>query len=313
VLRALSAAALALLIALPASADTPRVDFKPDPGRLTITVGGRPFATYVHADEKIPRPYFAHLHAPNGVQVTRNHPPVKGKDDADHDTFHPGLWLAFGELSGSDTWRNKARVVHEKFVEEPKGEAGAGTFAVANRHLAADGKTLLCREVCRYRVLVRPAGTLLVWDSTFTPGDGDLVFGDQEEMGLGVRVATALAVKHGGRIVNSDGRQNEKDVWGQPADWCDYGGVVDGQRVGVTLMPDPKNFRRSWFHARDYGVQVANPFGRRAFTQGERSEVVVKKGETFRLRFGVLVRGGTEEPDLAAAYKDFVDRLADRK
>jgi hypothetical protein len=126
-------------------------------------------------------------------------------------------------------------------------------------------------------------------------------------MGLGVRVATPLTVKRGGQILNSDGRKNERQVWGKQADWCDYGGVIDGEPAGVTLMPDPKNFRRCWFHARDYGVLVANPFGRNAFTRGEKSKVVVRKGETFRLRFGVLVHSG--ETDVAAAYKAWLAAL----
>ena len=61
-------------------------------------------------------------------------------------------------------------------------------------------------------------------------------------MGLGIRVATALTVKRGkGHITNSGGRIDEKQVWGRQADWCDYGGIVDGRRLGITLMPDPKN------------------------------------------------------------------------
>ena len=60
-------------------------------------------------------------------------------------------------------------------------------------------------------------------------------FGDQEEMGLGIRVATDHAVTNGGVITSSDGRKNEKQVWGRQADWCDY----SGKGVGVMLMPDP--------------------------------------------------------------------------
>jgi hypothetical protein len=73
-------------------------------------------------------------------------------------------------------------------------------------------------------------------------------------------------------------------------------------------MPDAANFRPSWFHARDYGLFVANPFGRQAFRKGEPSRVEVKPGETFRLRFAVLLHSG--EVDLAAAYVD-VDKLWD--
>jgi hypothetical protein len=81
-------------------------------------------------------------------------------------------------------------------------------------------------------------------------------------------------------------------TWGQPADWCDYSGSVDGSPLGITLLSDPRNFRPSWWHNRDYGVFVANPFGRAALKQGAPSLVTVKRGETFRLRFGAVLHGG---------------------
>lgn len=280
-------ATIALLLA------SPPVAFEQNDTSLRITIDGKPFATYMWQDRNILRPYFAHVHAPDGKPVTRNQPPVEGKDATDHANMHPGIWLAFGDLGGSDFWRNKGSVQHVEFVEKPKGTKNGASFAVKNRYVAG-GKTV-CEEVCRIAVTVQPGGTLIDWTSEFT-GPGDFTFGDQEEMGLGIRVATPLTVKNGGRIVNSTGAKNEKEVWGKPAEWCDYG--------GITLMPHPKNFRPSWFHARDYGVLVANPFGRNAFTKGEKSAVTVHKGETFRLRFGILVHSG--KADIAATYKEYV-------
>jgi Methane oxygenase PmoA len=93
-------------------------------------------------------------------------------------------------------------------------------------------------------------------------------------------------------------------VWGKAADWCAYAGTIDGRRAGVLLMPHPENFRRSWFHARDCGLLVANPFGRNAFTKEEKSKVVVRKGQSVRLRSGMLVWSG--EPDLGAAYRAYL-------
>ena len=292
------------------AADSPSVAFSREPGKIHITVGGRDVATYVYRDDAIPRPYFAHVHAPNGTQVTRNHPPVESQDLTDHATYHPGIWLAFGDINGADFWRNRARVEHEAFVTEPTGGLGRGTFAVRNRYVAGDGKTV-CHETARYTLLVRPSGYLLLWASEFVSGDGDFVFGDQEEMGLGVRVATPLTVQRGGEILNSEGRRNEKQVWGRQADWCDYRGVIDGHRVGITLLPDPNNFRRSWFHARDYGLLLANAFGRNAFKAGDKSRVVVKKGKRFRLRYGVLLHSSPKEQsiDLLAAYRDFIKHI----
>jgi hypothetical protein len=148
---------------------------------------------------------------------------------------------------------------------------------------------------------------MLLWDSTFA-SDRAFTFGDQEEMGLGVRVASPMRVEAGGTILDAEGRRNGRGVWGQASAWCAYRGVVDGKKVGVMLTPHPDNFRPSWFHARDYGLLVANPFGRHAFRKGEPSRVEVKPGETFRLRFAVLLHRG--DVDLRAAYAD-VQKLWD--
>jgi hypothetical protein len=95
-----------------------------------------------------------------------------------------------------------------------------------------------------------------------------------------------------------------KNTWGQPAEWCDYSGTVDGQRVGILLMTDPANFRPSWWHNRDYGLMVANPFGQEAMKQGAKSSVTVQRGEPFRLRFGAAIHQGPIE-DVAAFYQPF--------
>ncbi|MGH7201855.1 MAG: DUF6807 family protein, partial [Planctomycetaceae bacterium] len=215
--------------------DAPLVSFEQQDGGLQIKVGGRPIGEYRYEDEQVLRPYFRHLRTPSGVQVTRNHPPVKGKDLDDHATMHPGLWLAFGDLGGADFWRNSGRIRHVRFIEQPSGGRGRGSFAVRNAYEA--GGNTLCTEDCRITIEVRPEGYLLRWDSTFRPHDAPVAFGDQEEMGLGVRVATALAVVNGGEITDGEGRKNEEQVWGQQADRCVYSGRIDERRDGVALFP----------------------------------------------------------------------------
>jgi len=71
------------------------------PGSLEIRVGGNLFATYVFRDKKTLRPYFINVHSSSGIQVTRHHPPRPGKDSTDHAELHPGVWLAFGDISSS--------------------------------------------------------------------------------------------------------------------------------------------------------------------------------------------------------------------
>ncbi|MBM3726046.1 MAG: hypothetical protein FJW40_11550 [Acidobacteria bacterium] len=280
------------------------------PDRVIITAGGRPVAVYVFRDEKILRPYFAHVHAPGGIQVTRNHPPLAGVDAMDHDTLHPGIWLGFGKVSGQDFWRNKAPIVHARFVKKPAVRGGRVTFTAENEFRATDGQ-LMCRQISRVTLSARPAGYLLIWEAEFKPEQRDLVFGDQEEMGLGIRVATPITVKQGsGTILDAAGRRNEPEVWGNAAEWCDYSGTIAGRHAGITIMGHPRNFRQNRHHARNYGALVANPFGQESFRKGPASEVTVKPGESLRLRYGVLLHSGPSgaTPDLKAAFADFVSQ-----
>ena len=138
----------------------------------------------------------------------------------------------------------------------------------------------------------------------------NFTFGDQEEMGFGVRVATSITEKNGGTIQNSDGVKGARAAWGKIADWCDYSGVISNRLVGMTVFPDPTNFRPSWFHSRDYGLLEANPFGHKAFTKGEASAVPVAKGQTFQLRFAVFIHSTptNESPDIAAAFRTFANK-----
>ena len=271
------------------------------PDRLVITHTHRPVAEFVFRDAKILRPYFRNVHVPNGVQATRNHPPIAGVDATDHDTMHPGLWLAFGDINGTDFWRNKGRMEHVRFLEPPAVRDGRLVFSTECRLLTTGGETI-CSLTNHLSLESQTNAWLLRWDASFASQELDFTFGDQEEMGFAARVSTPLTESNGGLITSSAGLKSAKATWGQAADWCDYSGTVDGQRVGITLFTHPQNFRASWWHNRDYGVFVANPFGRAAMKQGVASAVTVKRGEPFRLRFAAAIHAG-EGYDPAVAYR----------
>jgi len=289
----------------------PEVSFEFQPGMLLIRVGGDEFATYVYSDPEIPRPYFAHVKTPSGIQATRNHPPVPGKDETDHATFHPGIWLAFGDINGNDYWRLDAKVEHEMFVGDPQPGPGKGTFTVRNYYCRTSDGSRMVLEVCKYTITAQEDCYTLISESTFSSDQEDFYFGDQEEFGLGIRVATPISVRYGGHMVNAEGLMDEEGVWGKASDWCDYHGVVDDTLIGMTIMPDPRNFRPSWYHARDYGFIAANPFGRKAMKQGPESKVVVKKGEEFFLGFGVAVysKPKGQQVDRHAYYHRYLQQI----
>ncbi len=258
------------------------------PDRLLLSQGGEPLGEFLFAHPKLLRPGFANLHAPGGIQVTRTFPPVEGIDATDHADMHPGLWLGFGDISGEDFWRNKGTIRHDSFLEKAAWKDGQLTFATEST-LITSGGSALAGMINRFTLRPQDRTLRLEWDAAITPTTDGFYFGDQEEMGLGARIATAITEKNGGLITSSTGLTTAAKTWGQPAKWCDYSGLMDGRRVGVLIIPDPGNPQPSWWHNRDYGFFAANAFGRKAMTQGETSRIEVKRGETYRIKYAVIL------------------------
>jgi putative membrane-bound dehydrogenase-like protein len=271
----------------PKPADTSPLSVVEKADRLVIMQSGAMIGEFVFADSKIRRPFFANLSAPGGIPVTRTWPPVEGVDATDHADMHPGVWLGFGDISGQDFWRNKATMKHESFAVPPAWKEGRLEFSTQSSLLAADGARMATMR-CDFTLAPKGHELHFTWAAAITPEMDGFYFGDQEEMGFGVRMATPLIEKNGGLITSSTGKTTAKATWGQPAEWCDYSGTLNGLGVGIKVLPAPANFRPSWWHNRDYGVFVANPFGRQAMKQGETSRVEVKKGETHRMQFNVI-------------------------
>jgi len=282
-------------------------------GELEIFVDGMSFATYVWSDPNPTRPYFKQVRAVGGVQLTRNHPPQEGDFD-DHETFHPGIWWGFGDVGGSDYWRMKAPIIGGNFVEEPATTKDGASFAVRNKLQTNDGNETFCTQTCRYRILRRPSGILMICECVLQRDESDFWLGDQEEMGLAFRVATPLTVSRGGSYCDSEGHTERKDLRTNQSDWCDYSGPIAGKHGGLMLMNDPQNFRKPWWHAVETGLLVANPLGESELSgKGKKKQnVLVKKGAPFSMRYGVLIHleDDAKQFDANAAYKDFAQQLA---
>ncbi|MEM0924781.1 MAG: PVC-type heme-binding CxxCH protein, partial [Planctomycetota bacterium] len=265
-------------------------------------------ATYLKRHPELTRRALVNVMSPSGIQVTRNFPP-RSPEDLDpgygaedgiiHPIMHPGIWFGYGDVSGNDYWRLQSEVVFERFEQLPKGDRKQGGFTAINRLMSRDRQNEICRETSRYQFERVPEGLLLRLKVTYQSDAQDFYFGDQEESGLAVRVASPIRVQGGnGTILNSQGDRNGGQVWGKEAKWFDYFGTIDGREVGLMVVPDPNNPRPSWLHARDYGVVVTNPFPKQP---KERRQPYVKthieKDEPFSLSYAILIHDlPAEEP-----------------
>jgi len=271
-----------------------RIDLQKTDHQVTVLCDGQVIAEYCFADPQVSHPFWRQFRTLSGIQLTRNHPPKEGSDATDHVGMHTGAWLAFGDVSGNDYWRLKAKVQQKELSIVPVEETGTASFRVQNDWLSQNNETVILKEETQFRFRLVHEGYLLEWDTSLVAATGDVVFGEQEEMGLGLRVATPLAVdkKLGGRMLDSAGRLNGKAIWGQTADWCDYSGPIGGGWGGITVLVDTKNGRPCRCHARDYGFLALNPFSTKVFTGGEPTPFKLDQGKNIRLRFGLYIHQG---------------------
>ena len=154
-----------------------------------------------------------------------------------------------------------------------------------------------------------PRLRIIDFDFTLTAGVR-VVFGDTKDGLFGIRMRPALQEEKGsGHIVNADGLETEPNLWGKPANWCDYSGEVNGEKLGVAILDNPANPHHPvrW-HARAYGLFAANPFGLQAFTKDKTQDgsMTLEPGQSLRFRYRVIIHpGDAKSADIAAEWKKY--------
>lgn len=152
--------------------------------------------------------------------------------------------------------------------------------------------------------------TMRILDFRFTlTAQEDITFGDTHEGFFAIRLADNFKEIKGGSSVNAEGLVNMQNMWGKRSNWVDYTGVIDGERLGVAIFDHPENPRHpTHWHARDYGLVAAQPFGaQKAFDTDEKeTPFKLPKGQKVTLRFRVIIHpGDAKTGNVAALYSDY--------
>ncbi len=291
-----------LVCVIPALGADPRVSFARHPGRIEVSIGGKPFSNlYYGADW--PQPFLHPLRAADGTAITRGYPVDKVQGESQDHIWHHGLWYAHGDINGVDFWRDKGPETTGRIVADgaPKtsGDSVNGQF----RLMAPGGKVLGAMEQS-FRFLA--SGDVRIVDVRITvraSGGVPLKFGDTEEGALGIRFRDEFREDRGAAITNSSGLTGTKQVWGQRAAWVDYTTTVDGRILGATIFDHPANPKHPTFwHARGYGLCAANPFGEHDFLKDKSRDgsLTVPAGGSLVFRYRVAIHAGQPTPEATA-------------
>lgn len=246
--------------------------------RVNVAIDGRPFTSYVFAGHR--KPILFPVLGPGGTAMTRSWPMVPDAAGEAHDhPHHESIWFTHGSVNGVDFWLSHPQAVRPESRANDRIEhvelvrADGNTIEARSRWMKADG-TVVCTD--RRRLVFAGDAHTRTIDSTITihADHGPVTFGDTKEGAVGLRLPTQLQLRdlHGsrgaaGHCTNSAG-DRDADVWGKRARWVDYWGPIDGRTVGVAVLDHPGNLRHpTHWHARDYGLVAANPFGLHDFTK----------------------------------------------
>jgi hypothetical protein len=285
-----------------------------DEGHLDIEIGGNFFTSYYYGKQVI-RPYLHPVIGPYGKSVTRGYPMVTGVpgESTDHQ-HHRAIYVAHGEVNDVDNWSespNCGRIVHRSFDVVSSGTV-YGHIVDRLDWVSNKGEPVL-KEVREWKFYNVSPSKLVDLNLTFTaPDDKDVVFGDTKEGGLlSLRVACTMQVTVAGKMENSFGGINESEVWGKRAHWCDYSGPVENRWVGIALFDHPKNLRHpTYWHARDYGLMTANPFGIATF-EGDPSlngDYTLPAGAELKFRYRIYIhKGDAGEGKVAEKYHNYIN------
>jgi hypothetical protein len=345
-----AAIGLALTCAIVVTAQPParqagvRVVPKPAERRVDVFVDGKPFTAYIWPD-RLKKPVLYPLNTTGGTVVTRGFPldPRPG-ERVDH-PHQVGLWFNHGDVNGVDFWNNSealkpeqaarmGTIHHRRIVTATSGPKGV--LEVVTDWVMPDGSTVV-NESARF-VFAGGTGMRSVDRiTTLTAASGKVLFKDNKEGVIAVRVARALEEPSqtpdvftdaagrptpvpvldnagvNGVYTSSEGITGGR-VWGTRGRWMALAGKVGTEDVVLLMLDHPKNpgYPTHW-HARGYGLFSANSLGAQVFSEGkERLDYALEKGASGVFRHRLLILAGTFSAEKAeAAWKAFVAEYKD--
>jgi len=309
--------------------------------KVEVYIDQQLFTAYIYP-EPIKKPVLFPLTTASGKTLTRGFPlNPQPWERIDH-PHHVGMWLNHGDTDGLDFWNNSdsipdnrkphyGTIFHES-IEEIKNGDDFGYLEVSAEWERPDGRVILEENTKYY---FRGSENVRIIDriTTLTATDLNVLFKDSKEGMMAIRVNRAMELpgentievfdenmvpvevkvndgnKSRGHYLNSEGVEGP-GVWGQRAKWVRLGTDIDGEEAGIIIMDHPENPNHpTHWHAREYGLFSANPFGSQAYTRGKESfNFFLHADESVTLKYRIYIYNEVEPIDsvINGEYEKFV-------
>ncbi|SHJ80915.1 Methane oxygenase PmoA [Pseudozobellia thermophila] len=306
---------------------------------VEVMIDGKLFTSYRYPDN-IKKPVLYPLVTPAGTKITRKFPlePSTG-ERVDH-PHHVGVWFNYGDVNGLDFWNNSDSIIVEdrdkygtivhKTIEAVEDGDEQGVLRVKMDWNTPGGTTLIEEKTT---FVFKGEGSVYSIDrmTTLTAIAEDVLFKDNKEGMLGIRVTRALELPSdkptiftdangnptpvavldnegvNGNYINAEGVEG-LDTWGKRSNWVNLYSHIGDEKIALAILDHKSNVGYpTYWHSRGYGLFAANPLGQAVFSDGkEELNFQLKKGESTTFKHRIVVANGELAPqDLNAMFEAF--------
>ena len=276
--------------ALPAPRPIPPMQVIPMPyHQASFQRSGTEIIRY-HFGPSLCRPFVFPVVGHSGRSLTRmGHP-----HDPESHSHHNSVWISHNDVDGVSFWSDRGGgKIHHKRIVKFEDAGKCSSIVTENQWVTNKDKVLLSETRRIATLLLEDHEWLLIIDMELRAKDAAVTLGKTPFGMIGVRMTKTIGVNDGGgRIRNSKGAINEKEVFWKRARWVDYSGpIISGKLEGITLFdhPDNPNFP-SYFHVRNDGWMGAS-----LTFDGPRT---IQPNKPLHLRYGLYIHSDMKTKDV---------------
>ncbi|MCH2180255.1 MAG: PmoA family protein [Mariniblastus sp.] len=288
--------------------------------KTDVLVGGKLFTSLDFSTYK--KPILYPIYAPGQIPMTRSWPMVASSDGESRDhPHHKSLWTAH-EINGIDFWGEKGGIIKTVKLETAFVNGPPNAIRTTSHWLKQDHDTPTLTDRTTYLFGGDDKSRWINVHLEFEASDQAFQFDDTKEGLFAIRTHPDLRLKANpkggvsevfGRAMNSEGVRG-KEIWGKKSKWLLYFGKIQGKSVAIAMYDHPSNLRHpTTWHARDYGLIAANPFGLHHFLGQKKGSGAyqVKKGDQLNLRYRIeFFQGEVTTAEIESRYRHFAEMPA---
>ena len=266
-------------------------------GAVEVRCGEQLFTRFDYS--RFGKPILYPVLGPDQIPMTRGWPMEDKPGEAHDHPHHKSIWIGHMLQSGVDFWAEKSGTIVPRDCQVVEGHR----IRTVNEWVAKSEKKVLLKETTEYSFGASETERWIDAQIAFAAPNQDVVFDDTKEGMFAVRTHPSLRLrpdeKRGvmtvtGKALNSQGTVGTR-IWGQNAKWVYYYGKVNDREVGIAMFDHPNNLRHpTTWHAREYGLVAANPFGLHYFKKQPKGAGTyeLKQGESLTFKYRVLFQLG---------------------